>query len=413
MTESAGTAISHQGEGIRRYRSAAAYTALAAGWLLAWFSLYLFLARHLRPVVTGAEHEILGIDAQDAELMMQQLTLQGIDALKHPLFPLLARPYVALIEMVTGSGSYTAINLGVAGLATINISMVALLVFQTSRSMGLALACGTFFGLSFSALVLMAVPETYSLTVLMLSIYVAVFLQVRDGLDFRHALLLGSLCGVAGLANPPMLTLGIMPAVYLLQTQRPTRAVMLSATMLAVSLTVYLGVILLVWGTRYFDASMQYAHDWASFENFEDPATVALALVQMLPFSIASPMEEARVLYGLADAAGYLSHPAAIPAIGALIAALVLSIQWTIRNGSALDFALAAWMTVAILFYIWFNPIEAILYGLQLLPPLILLMQRAVHRFVRGVTSILLFLLVVCSMAITNLPAVLNTVAPA
>jgi hypothetical protein len=401
------------GHGTPKYRFPAAPAALAGAWLMAWFSLYFLLARHLRPIVTGAEHEILGIDAQDAELMMRQLTLQGIDALKHPLFPLLARPYVALIEMVTGSGSYTAINLAVAGLAAINVSMVALLAFQVGRSVGLALACGTVFGLSFSALVLMAVPETYSLTVLMLCVYLAIFLYVRDRLDLPQALLLGGFCGIVDLANPPMLTLGIIPALYLFQTRAAARSLLLSAVMLATSIAVYLGVILLVWGSRYFDASRQYAHDWASLTNFLDPPMIALALVQMLPFSVASPVDEARVLYHLADAAGYLSNPAAIPAIAALLAGLAVSMRWLVHGASPLDRCLATWAAVVILFYIWFNPVEAILYGLQLLPPLILLALRALQPMVKRGMMALLLALVVASMAVSNLPAIFNTVAPA
>jgi hypothetical protein len=122
-----------------------------------------------------------------------------------------------------------------------------------------------------------------------------------------------------------------------------------------------------------------YSDKYAAIGNLIDPRAVANVLLGFFLYAVVGPggIHED---YTPGDVVTYLSTVPGVVAVAVYLPLLVLAAhrRWTRRR--PLDLALAAWVSLLLVFYTYFNPKEAILYSSQILPALTLLLASATEE---------------------------------
>lgn len=372
-------------------------------WFVAWTIFFGLNIQRLYDLVVGLDIEVFGSDGQDTAAMLSSLSLDTPDAYKHPLFALGGRFLVFVLQSVTDLSDHSAIVLALA-LMGAACMLMALLVFRSLTGNSLSTWIGgLLYGLSFSNLVIFSIPETYCVSLFILLCYMNVFLFLKDRLTTGGALVLGMLAGAAGLANVPLLTLGLIPGIYMTMTRNWRDTFWFSSVMLVTSVVVYLGVVLVVFGPEQILFAQNYSNDWLMWSQLARLPVYLSVWLQFFLYSLVAPGVEIQVHYFTADSLLYFHSPAALVALAGLVAGFLVSLRIAISTRSALVCSLLVWMFALSIFYVVFNAAESILYSVQVLPAVCMLLVIAhKHVAVRSWTMTATLLTIGC-LAFNNL----------
>jgi hypothetical protein len=253
---------------------------------------------------------------------------------------------------------------------------------------------------TFANVIIFSIPETYVVTSAGILLIFRVFLDER-WFATLDPLLVGTAIGVLALNNAPLLSLGI-PLVYCQIALRGRFGIGRGIWSVVLMLAVFATAETLVNGVRMWTWFQEYAREWANPRHFHEPAAIAAALCGLLGFGIVSPYDALQPSMSLADAAAYSGSLPRMLALLMYVAYLVTGCLAARRRDPVRLTSLMAWTVSMVLFYIYFNPAEAILYSPQLTGIVTLILLAAHERF-NGTTLGVVTPIFVLLVAWTNL----------
>ena len=154
-----------------------------------------------------------------------------------------------------------------------------------------------------------------------------------------------------------------------------------------------------------------YTNKWASLNNLLDVEKYAMVVTGFLLYSVVSPLTSLTKVVTLNDITGYFSDPLTLVTLIAYISIVVMASGRAIWESDRLALPIIAWTGVMLLFFVYFNPAEALLYSSQILFPLILLAARGLvvlslpENYKAGLVACFAILL-----ALNNIPVLYNPV---
>lgn len=385
---------------------------LAFGVFALALGLYYFGLHHLTHATLTAQDVIFGSDTQEIVEALLHPTFEN-DMRKHVLFSVTLAPVIQLFDLIPLVSILRAMRLVLALLAALNV-MGVFLILQAENPAQDALLFTGMYAVAFANLVIYSIPETYAMSNFWIIVYLLALFMMRNKLDGQSSLMFSVLAGLAALYNTPLLSLVGIHILLRFRRMRFWQWMRAGLGNLAVAVSILLAANLLVYGTDIFSFWRGYSSQWASPFNLLNPAFIATVFVDFYLFSIASPVGYLPFGLGWQDWPAYWQTP-----LGALLALLVpatlgagLVIAFQRRN--SFDLALLAWVGVMTLFYIYFNPLEAMLYASLILAPLMIVLSRTMQnlpipaKFRRGIV-----LALVLALAVNNLSALLAGVPEA
>lgn len=384
---------------------------LSLGVFLLALGFYYFNQRLLTPVSLNAQDVIFGSDTQEIVEALLHPTFEN-DMRKHVLFSVTLAPIIQFLDTLPLLSALRAMRWVLAALAALNVMGVFLMMLLRNDWPDALLFSGVY-ALAFANLVMYSIPETYAMSNLVIIVYLLAAYGLRNQLNMRNSLALSALAGLAALYNTPLLALvGIH--LLLMRKERPFwQWVGVSLANMAVSVGVVLGVNLAVYGAEIFLFWHGYSGAWASPLNWLNPHYAATVLVDFFVFSIATPVPYLPFALGWQDWPRYWHTP-----LGALLSlsvpvAVLGGLGVALRKRQAFDLAVLAWVGVMTAFYIYFNPLEAMLYASQILAALVIVLAGAFQQAPwtpRVRRAILLAFVVV--LAVHNVPVLWAGLAP-
>jgi len=343
-------------------------TLVACGWFLLWTLLFSVTIEHLFPLVFDQYDVVFAADTAETIDIVENFKPEHSDTRKHPLFVLVMQPTVSLLQVALQISSHQAIKITLAILAGLISLLMFHLLQQHFVNRPRAALITTLYMTSFSNLVILSLPETYAVSITCLLLFLIAFLKFRDNPTLNWAVLIGAIIGLAGLANAPLLTLGAIPACYLLFSvgNRPT--LVFGTVILMASVGVFLTGVAAVFGLDYFTFAMSYFAGEVSINNFNRIGNILNACVNFFLYSMVGPGESLHSIYVLADLQTYIGNGAAILAIGLLGTAAVYAVGIRMWANDPLVWSFVIWLMLITGFYVYFNPTDVILFSAQVLP---------------------------------------------
>lgn len=348
-------------------------------------------------VIFGADN----IEVMDA---IQGVTFDK-DMRKHILFSPIMSTLVLGLDSIPYISFNRAVRLVYALLAGLNICGMYILLLKRGQTKISALLFTGIYAFSFANLVIYSIPETYSLSNLLIVIYLIWLLQAYNRLTEMNGLVLAVVAGVAGLFNYPLLALTgihiLMQAVYI-----PWRRWLLIALAnVVVTIAFFLSVNYLLYGWDFLSFFVGYSNQWASWRNLFSFDRIGTVLTNFYLFGVVSPVKYLPAILGWQALIGYVSS--VLAGAAASLWALLLFVNFC--GCGAFNRALWVWMAGITLFYIYFNPVEAMLYASQIMLPLMLVTADGWGRLgipARWGVGLLLLLLAVnnCLALYTGVP---------
>lgn len=224
--------------------------------------------------------------------------------------------------------------------------------------------CAALFVLSsFAVITIFSLAETYALTCTMISLSIIAFLEMgkhAEDAPWKYGALAGLAAGLAGLANSPALAVIL---VYPILRRGPKLLPdVIVPILVAGLLTVAVSIVQL----RVVEWQLSYLDRYASWSNFGDTRIVLDYLASVFLFAWTAPVDMVKTSYESADLESLLTSPLRLAALALSVATVVAGVVTAIRfeqRGAAT--ALLASVGPLLLFYLYFNPQEAMLYASQ------------------------------------------------
>lgn len=302
------------------------------------------------------------------------------DMWKHLLFSATLSPIRNLIENILTTSLSRSIVITFSILSAFNVMGVFLLlkkIFSSTRFVSLLTGVYTFF---FSNLVLFSIPETYSLSNLMILIYLSILICVYKQLNWLYSFILSIISGIAALYNPPLFSLIIIHLFLLIKKLKFRDWILLVISNLLIGLIIFFSIYYQIHGNEFIPYLLNYSNKWASLENFLYPKKILTVLVNFFFFSILSPVNYLPNRLGWGDFLTYLKSPIGVCLFFFIFCLLCSSVYFVLTKKTdtqRLLISFLIWISMMFLFYIYFNPEESLLYSSQILLPLILIMANA------------------------------------
>jgi hypothetical protein len=342
-----------------------------------WGVIFLFNLRHFQPVVFSQNSGIFGADTQETSQWMRQIGFDQ-DMRKHLLFSVVTSPAVKVIRGVFNNISEdNAIILVLAIIAACNITLAYVTLVYFLPNVFQAFWFSALYGMMFSNLVVFSIPETYSLSGLFILFYFLCLFKMKHLSPLYLSITLGVIAGTASLFNPPLLSLVAMQVIWIIRNQ-PTGTHKYRACLWGVSIAVILYALpnLLIHGKSYFDYAIPYIHMYASLKNFLNLYNVGTVVLGFLFYSFISPMD---MLADNVPFRYFQNYFLSLPKIILLVIyAIILAYGIKIwRSRKEIMGPLAIWCLLIVCFYIYFNPLEAMLYSPTMTFPIILFISWA------------------------------------
>lgn len=355
---------------------------------------YFGTLRLLEPHVSAHDDLVFSADGESA---IQALVWgpSAPRATNHPLF-LLVRPVARLIR-TAAPGTLTrtdAILAALALIAALNCLTMYAILSGLLSSTAMAAWFSGLYAVCLSNLVLFGVPEVYSLATLTVLIYLFFVLRRRGTSDFSEAMLFGLLAALAGLANPPLLSLSVVYWASLWRQHSWVRLATLgTVSVSAAGFCFSLGYLLasglisrtgagyrpLTLSTLFSDQAMTafgsgltHVDTFGSLANIGDPALTSTVLLSFVFYSVITPIHSLAAHLTEADAWGYfgsLSGLACVLTYGGLLLSAVFA---SARGGDPTMRGLLVWFALMLGFYMYFSAEHAMLYAVQVVPVLVL-----------------------------------------
>jgi len=337
----------------------------------AWFALSFARLEFTRNAIT-VNNCIFGADAATYAKALASGQYTGLKSHKHALA-------VVVVGLLAGPLSWAGIAPAVAGSVALAVvdALAVLLVFVFARRAGLATLHAAAFAVlalaSLGTISLLGIAETYGVTLAMIAAACVAFPIIASGAWSRPvaAGLFASLF-VAGLAlaNAPAIAFVL---VYLscLRLQGEERRD-LRRTWPAIVIPVLVGLVAVALPALVEDGAagaawhVQYLSRYARLSNFADPGTLLNFAASAFVFAFVAPFEYLQCRFVAADIGAMIASPLRVVTFLALAPLLILGTARALRSANRpVTGGLLASAAAILLFYLFFNPDEALLYSPQ------------------------------------------------
>ncbi len=374
---------------------------------------------YFKPMLFYKNDVILGADTNDTVWSIKKVTIGG-DMKKHLVYAVVVGSIHHTIKLMTPLDDDDAVVVALALLAAINI-LLANLVFELFVSKGnpsiLFTVCYAFL---FSNLVFFSIPETYVLSSIAIIVWFYFFTKLDNNVGFRDIIWLAVVIAAAGLCNPPLLSLSI-PTCYLLYEQHKNdlkRFSLLATGILLIPLSLFTFSYTVAHGRYFYVYFEKYSATWASFSHFLNIQHATKVFLSFFFYSIISPVRRSSfaMFRSSSNIPCFLAYFDSITGTLLLFiycSLLFYSIYYVIKKKNHIIISLWLWISLMLLFYIYFNPQEAMLYSCQIMFPLAVIFTIAFNemkfKYKRFVFYIFLLLLIINNMfSLYNTPQKLD-----
>jgi hypothetical protein len=345
--------------------------ALACAMLVAVLAFTFFFARlEFARREIQVNNCILGADVARYSRALEERAYAGFNLRKHPL---------AVVAVAAAAWPLTTLGVppGPAGSAALAgwqaLGAFAAFLFLRRHFLGnLNASLLTILALSsFSAITVFSIPETYGVTFTAASLALVAFGELAR-LASRRPLAAGLLAGLAGApagwANLPAAAI-VLGYAGLAWRRLPPGAGSRLAAAAILPCGICVGATALP--TFILDASssfgwqQRYIAAYASWANFIDARIVLDYLASFLVFSFVARLEHLRCRFAVADFAQMSGSVLRSAAWAAAAGTIALGVARGLAKPASRAFVLGMLAVVAALFvfYLYFNPDEALLYG--------------------------------------------------
>ena len=297
-----------------------------------------------------------------------------LDAAKHPLFSVTTYAIVSAFTRCFGLARDNAVLAAISFLGAVNVLLSYFIFGFFGRDGRTALAFAALFGVFFSNLVLSSIPETYVLSNMMILVYVFFARRFADDPGFLNNFMLAAVTGLASLCNPPLLLLFIATCYTAIAKNGLMKALRPLAFNALVAVWIFLGANLLIHPNYFFICDLIIQQN-ASFGNFLRFYNFVNVIFSFLLFAVISPLGVMKDVIGAGDVRSYFTSPLRLALLLPYICFLAVSLKKAFKSGGPLLAGLLFWVPAMILFYVYFNPGESVLYSSQTLLPLLLAMS--------------------------------------
>ena len=311
----------------------------------------------------------------DIATAMRHLELYA-DMQKHLLFSVVTRPLVKAVGGLLGVDQNAAIVYVLGAIAATAVTSTWWVLVRYVTTALYALLFAVVYGVAFVNLILFSVPETYAVTGLAIIGYFWFLLSRPPGNSLRDAYPHGLAAGLAGLFNPPLLSLLAVSVLHGAERGAFRRNVVFAGTALVVALVVFALPYALIHGTKILDFGLDYARQYASFQNLAEIDKIVFVYISFFVVSFLSPLDMSVETYSLGNFLNYLTEPRLLLTVVLYAALAFVAVKSAIASADRLLMPILVWIFVMVTFYTYFNPMEAALYAGQIVFPLILLMAR-------------------------------------
>lgn len=365
-----------------------------------WAGIYFCNLRHFLPIVSASNDIIFHADTIDTVEDMGRITFNG-DAKKHLLFSAVTASAVKVIKEILSLSESNAIILVLAVIAACNITLAYINLIYFLQSVSMALWFSTLYGLSFSNLVIFSIPETYSLSNIFILCYILVSSKMRYKSSLYLSVISGVIAGMSSLFNPPLLSLIVMRILSIARlTANAVRKVGLCLVCAGIAGIIYILPTLLIQGRSYFEFSKSYLDKYASFGNFMSLEKVGNVLAGFIFYSVITPVNRLADDIPIGALQNYFFSLPKLILLGIYITMMGWGIwKWCGTNNKR-DF-LGIWFLFMLCFYIYFNPLEAILYSSQVTFPIIMFISWTFMQ-IRGEIKYYVLMLFMALLALQN-----------
>ena len=347
--------------------------ALAIAFLLAILTISFVWPRlnHFIEVI-GINNCVFGGDAVQYLTGARAGEFAAIDPRRHFL-ALVAVSGLSGIGHILGFSRDQSFLFAFAALDVVFVITIFALFLRLGGNLALALAMTLWTASTNAILTQLSMPETYILTMTLMAgaaLFAIASAPKIAGHPVRSGVLMGVAAGLCALANLPAATVSFIYAWLAwneLKDRKPAQRFLL-ALALPCAVAGFIGLLPGLGGANadgptYFSS---FSNSWATFANFFKPHVLADYASISAFFAWASPYSEAMCRYIVQDLPELIKRTPANLAMAATAGLLSYAILRLRRNPmrSILPGILAAIGTLLV-FYIYFNPIEAILYSCQ------------------------------------------------
>jgi len=342
---------------------------------LIFLTLYFSNQRQLSHVTLTTVNSVYYADTSETADIMTYPTF-NMDATKHPLFSVTCYPLVWALTHCLGLARDNAVLAVISFFGAVNVLLSYYVFGFFIKDIKTVLIFSVLYGVFFSNLVLASIPETYVLSELMILIYV--FFARRFALypGYFNNIALSAVTGLSSLYNPPLLLLLAATGYVSFSNNGFSRALRLFSVNVLVVLWIFLGMNLLV-HRNYFYICAIIIQQNASLSNFLRIYNYLNVIFSFILYAVVSPQGTVKDVIGVPDVKNYFTSPLRLGLILTYLSFLAVSLKNAFTGRHALIAGLLAWMLCMILFYVYFNPGEAMLYSSQTLLPLLLTMGVA------------------------------------
>ena len=374
--------------------------------ILILFTIIYFLnSNHLWGLVTKQQDIIFSSDTKDTLFHLTNPSFED-DARKHLFLFVTLGPITKFIQIIFNVSSTRSIRLLLSIIAAINVGGIFYFLKKISASTLNALFFTSLYAVSFSTLVIYSIPETYSSSNLFILIYVAVLFPIRKKITFRNTIVLSLIAAFASLYNPVLLSLiAIHLFILFFQTDKKNWLVAVVSNFI-MAFSIYFLSNFVIYGMDFITFADSYASRYASIKNFLNHEKVLGVLSDFYYFSILSPHSCLTARLGLSDWHSYVDFPLKLFFIILFTIFLIYTIYTIFKKDNEYRtflIAILVWMVLLTMFYIYFNPKEAMLYSTQTLFPMIILLSQSFERIkIKPMYKYILFSIFISFTAYTN-----------
>ena len=276
----------------------------------------------------------------------------------------------SLFRLIPGVVPTTAIALGLALLATLNLGLAYLVARRLTASPSIAMLATGCYALFLSTLIGLSIVDSYTVSSLMVLLVLYVWLRDPAPSDLGGSLRLGGAVGLAGLCNTPLLLLAGLPIVHALlaaDLRRTLRvSLLVGGTAFAMVAAVVLTHAALKYGDPavYFERSSEYAARYADADRLLEPSAYADVGATFFAYAVAAPKP---AVPGRDQKAKYFKHylagPGGLIGLAAVVVVAALAVFAAFGRHWRIALPVLAFLAGITAFYAYFNPPDAMLYS--------------------------------------------------
>lgn len=286
---------------------------------------------------------------------------------QHPLFSLVTSTVVRGLQVIAPLTVNRAILITLALIAAINCALAYFILHRVTGSMSIAGWFAAVYGCLFANLALFSIPETYALSTTAVLVYLLGATGTRSPMGPRQLVTLTGLAGLAGLFNPPLMSLSLIHLVMLLRGRALRAAVPAAAGSVAATVLLFVAVNAVIFGPEFYQNYTVDNERYGSFEHFREPSSIATVLCGLFLFGVIAPRDRLAHDYTVSDLGSYIESVPAGLAIFIYVVFIVYAIRRVRPHTDPFQLGALLWLAAMTSFYVYFNPDGVMLYSGQTL----------------------------------------------